>query len=375
MSTNDDTAAERTQTVSIIVPVYNAAPYLDQALASAEAQRHRAIEIVCVNDGSTDGSPAILRNHAARDPRIRVIDQENRGYGAAMNAGIAAAGGDWIAILEPDDWIEPDMLGDLLSRARELSRPGRPVDIAKSPYWIVRDPDTPRQQKLPCSYKGRVRPRRQPFLAADAPQLLGHHPSIWSAIYRAEFLREHGIRFREIPGAGWADNPFLVETLCQARAICYVDRAFYCYREETPEKAAALSKRTPMMPLDRWEDMADVLDRLKVADPAIWREQTYRAFTYQRLARGGAPFDACAPEVRAGIERMFSRIDPRLAFSDPRVPPEDKRLFARIRGIDLPRGAASSMPYRAYLLREGAYNMVNRGPRATLRMLARFLKK
>lgn len=362
--------APSTQTVSVIVPVYNAERYLDQALRSLEGQTHRELQIICVNDGSTDGSPAILRGHAAADPRIEVVDQANAGYGAAMNAGLARARGSWVAILEPDDWLDAGAFADMLACAQRHQAAG-PVDIVKTPYWVVRDPDTPRQQMLPCSYARRVRPRRQPFAIAEAPELIAHHPSIWSAIYRTAFLREAGIRFEEIPGAGWADNPFMIETLCRARAICYLPRAYYRYREETSEKAAALSRRSPLLPLERWHDMADVLDRLGEREPVIWREMVYRGFTYLGISLGGRTWDEAPAEVRREASRMFHRMDPALVWGDARVTVADKELFARVRGIEAPR--LSPWPYRWRLVREALYSAASRGPRATLRMVARYL--
>ena len=138
--------------VSVVVPIYNTERYLDQALSSLEEQSYPYLEILCVNDGSTDGSPAIMRAHAARDPRVRVIDKPNGGYGSAVNRGIDEAAGDWLAILEPDDWIERGMFADLLALVDAC---GQQVDVAESAYWRVfeRAGET---LKVPCAYKGRI---------------------------------------------------------------------------------------------------------------------------------------------------------------------------------------------------------------------------
>ncbi len=358
------------QVVSVILPIYNAGRYLDQALKSVEAQTYGAMEIICVNDGSTDDSPTIIRAHADRDARIRVINQPNRGYGAAMNRGIAEATGTWIAILEPDDWIESNAYTEMIACARNFERSGAPIDVIKTPYWVIRNPDTPDEVKLNCSYRHRVRPQRQPFQIHDAPHLLGHHPSIWSALYRRSFLDDCNIRFREIPGAGWADNPFLVETLCQARGIVYLDKPFYCYREETPEKEIALSKRSPLLPFERWQDMADVLDRLHVTDPVVWTQQITRGFTYMGgiIQNTGLEY---RPELQAAVHRMFDRMDPNLVFKNPRVTPAAKRLFAEYRGIEHP--SLGRLSHLRYLATEALYNIRNKGPRQTLRMIAKFV--
>ena len=93
--------------VSVIIPVYNAEKYLRECLDSVVNQTLREIEIICVDDGSTDSSPAVLAEYAARDPRVRVLTQENAGVGPARNAGIRAARGEFVAFLDPDDLL-PD---------------------------------------------------------------------------------------------------------------------------------------------------------------------------------------------------------------------------------------------------------------------------
>ena len=94
--------------VSIIVPVYNAEPYLPECLDSILSQTLRDIEIICVNDGSTDGSLAVLEAYRARDARIRVVCLSNRGVSVARNTGGALARGNTLMFVDADDWVEPD---------------------------------------------------------------------------------------------------------------------------------------------------------------------------------------------------------------------------------------------------------------------------
>ncbi|MEG0504949.1 MAG: glycosyltransferase [Raoultibacter sp.] len=208
--------------ISVIVPIFNADDYLQQCLDSIENQTYRNLEIICLNDGSTDDSLNIMQTHAVSDSRIKIVDKQNQGYGATCNRGVDEARGSWISIIEPDDWIELNMYATMVSTVESLSKT---LDVIKTPYWRIWMPDTPEQRKLNCSYRNRIKPPAQPFTIKDAAHLLTHHPSIWSAIYRTDFLKQYNIRFKEIPGAGWADNPFLVETLCQAKAIAYVGSA------------------------------------------------------------------------------------------------------------------------------------------------------
>lgn len=361
------TAAQAAPLVSVIVPTYNTEKFLDQALSSIEAQTLPDFEIICLNDGSTDGSLAIMQEHAARDPRIHIIDKQNEGYGASCNRGLEEARGEYIAIVEPDDWIEPEMFAHMLKYAQGFDET---IDIIKTPYWRINCPDTPRQRILNCSYRGRINPPKQPFVIGDAAHLLEHHPSIWSALYRREFLLEHDIRFKRIPGAGWADNPFLVETLCQAKTIVYLDEPFYCYREETEEKSRSFHQKTPLLPLERWSDMMDVLDRLNVRDERILRAHYSRGFTYLGGILQYAGMEA--PGVKEAATAMFRRMDERLVMSDPQISPANKALFRELR--DLPPCRVSPLPYLASLVHEGLYSMKNTGLKNTFGSVGSYFK-
>ena len=361
------TAAQAAPLVSVIVPTYNTEKFLDQALSSIEAQTLPDFEIICLNDGSTDGSLAIMQEHAARDPRIHIIDKQNEGYGASCNRGLEEARGEYIAIVEPDDWIEPEMFAHMLKYAQGFDET---IDIIKTPYWRINCPDTPRQRILNCSYRGRINPPKQPFVIGDAAHLLEHHPSIWSALYRREFLLEHGIRFKRIPGAGWADNPFLVETLCQAKTIVYLDEPFYCYREETAEKSRSLHQKTPLLPLERWSDMMDVLDRLHVQDERILRAHYSRGFTYLGGILQYAGMDA--PGVKEAATSMFRRMKESIVMTDPQLSPGNKALYRKF--VGLPPQHVSPFPYLGSLVHEGAYSVKNTGVKNTFYSVMSYFK-
>ena len=99
--------------VSIIVPTYNVENYLRECMDSIVGQTLKDIEIICINDGSTDGSLEILKNYAAKDPRIIIVDKKNEGYGVGMNIGLERASGEYIGIVEPDDFVPDNMYEDL----------------------------------------------------------------------------------------------------------------------------------------------------------------------------------------------------------------------------------------------------------------------
>ena len=102
--------------ISIVIPVYNTGKYLRRGLDSLLAQTCGDWEAVCIDDGSTDGSAAVLEEYAARDARFRVLRQENSGVSAARNRGIQEARGEWVTFLDADDWFSPELVGGATGR-------------------------------------------------------------------------------------------------------------------------------------------------------------------------------------------------------------------------------------------------------------------
>lgn len=353
--------------ISVIVPIFNAAPYLEQCLDSILCQNQPGMEVICLNDGSTDDSLSIMQAYANANGKVRVIDKPNEGYGATCNRGIAEARGRWISIIEPDDWIRPGMYSAMLAYAGRFNEE---PDIVKTPYLRVIDPDTPQQTIINCSYRGRV-PGNRLFRIQEGIHLIQHHPSIWSALYRKDFLDANDIRFKPIPGAGWADNPFLMETMLKAERIAYLDKPFYCYREETEEKSRAVAVNNTMLPFDRWHDMMDIIEELGVTDEVILRAHYRRGFIY---LSGVYSFVSLEDErLSCAIRDMFGRMDPALVLNDPEIPPFDRKLFAKTMGIG--DAKISGLGFAGFMLGRGLYFMANTGLPYTARMVKGVLKR
>ncbi len=212
--------------LSVVIPVYGVETYLRQCVDSvlAACQGIRS-EVILIDDGGKDGCPAICdayeRDAARRGGTcgVRVVHKANGGYGSAVNAGLDRAEGEWISIVEPDDWVEEGIYRTLLAGA------GGDADIVKGDFqYVLPSGEVQRAGRLHGI------PPATPFKISDFPALLSGHPSIWSAIYRREFLNGFGIRMKEVPGAGWVDNPFFVQTACLARGIIARYEVVYNYR-------------------------------------------------------------------------------------------------------------------------------------------------
>lgn len=214
--------------VSIIVPVYNVAQYLRECLDSIVNQTLREIEIICVNDGSTDASLAILEEYAAFDDRIKVISKQNSGYGHTMNVGIDVANGEYIGIVEPDDYVKLDMYEALYLIAKKEN-----LDIVKADFYRFTGSDD--NLKLEYNhlskngdYYGKV------LNPKDNIEIFRFIMNTWSGIYKRAFLNQYHIRHNETPGASFQDNGFWFQSFCRAERIYFVNQPFYMNRRDNP---------------------------------------------------------------------------------------------------------------------------------------------
>lgn len=356
--------------VSVIVPTYNMERYLRAAVESALASGTEArIEVICVNDGSKDSSLSIMRDLAARDDRVIVIDKPNGGYGQSVNVGLDAAKGTYVAILEPDDWVEPGMYDEMFLLAEQTrERMAYLPDIVKSSYWRIIDSGTDNEHRLRCSYYMRMPDRLAPFQLADEPHLVMHHPSIWSALYRRQFLEDADIRMREVPGAGWVDNPWLYETLCQADSIIYTNEAWYCYREDLAGSSS--TGDVMLLSVERWNDMMDVLDRLGIDDDGIRSALHVTGFRYlQDILR----HDGLAnPVVASAVDGMLRRMDLRLVEELGNVSPSLLAMPFEAQGQPVPNLPARR--YHSALAREFVRTVRVDGPKQALERMVMKLR-
>ena len=180
--------------ISIIVPVYNVENYVGQCLESLVRQTMSELEIICINDGSTDSSLSILKEYASKDRRIRLIDKKNEGYGKTMNRGLSEARAPYIGIVESDDFVKPDMFEKLYEAMRE-----QPVDLIKCNFYrytVAGGENIPYSREYPEDIYGKI------IEPLDYPAVYSANSSIWAALYQKQFLDDHYIRFNETPGGG-----------------------------------------------------------------------------------------------------------------------------------------------------------------------------
>ncbi len=189
--------------VSIVVPIYNVERYLHRCLDSLLSQSLREIEIIAVNDGSTDNSLEILKEYTEKDKRIVLIDKENGGVFSARNEGLLATKGQYIGFVDPDDWIDKEMYEQMYETAIQEK-----ADIVMCTY--IREFGTHSKEKkfnMPekvCYQNDKVKQEVMRRLVGPMkeeianPELLDAWGTVWSKLYRADMIKENKITFIDL---------------------------------------------------------------------------------------------------------------------------------------------------------------------------------
>ena len=222
---------EKTYAVSIIVPIYNVEDYLEECMDSIIEQSLKNIEIICIDDGSTDQSGLIIEKYARMDSRIKVYHNSNVGYGRTMNFGLSKSTGEFIGIVEPDDYISSDMFEKLYIAAKKNS-----VVFVKSNFKrFYGEKENRIFEEVLFSenkdYYNRV------IIPREEPKVLFGTMNIWTGIYNREFLEKNSIRFNETPGASFQDNGFWFQTMTLAEKIYILDEFLYMNRRDNPNSS------------------------------------------------------------------------------------------------------------------------------------------
>lgn len=249
--------------ISIIVPIYNVEDYLGRCLKSLLEQTFHNIEIITVNDGSTDTSLSILMEYAHKDGRIKIIDQPNEGVSAARNAGIKAANGNFIGFVDPDDWVDKEMYESLLSAATDNS-----ADVVMCSY--VREFGTHSKEKdfnvperlvyVNDDVKLKIMRRLVGPINEEMrnPELLDSWGTVWSKLYRADLLKDNEIRFTNLSTIGTnEDSLFNIQALYYVRRFIFLNKPFYHYWRSN--NASVTSGYKPNL-MEQWFNLYEIIE-------------------------------------------------------------------------------------------------------------------
>lgn len=248
--------------VSVIIPVYNVERYLGECLDSILGQTLKDIEVICVNDGSVDSSLEILNSYASRDPRIKVFSQPNSGAGAARNAGLDRATGEWLFFGDPDDWCSKSLLGSMVGRGECLN-----ADVVISGHVpvcaeteIMGEPCMPHQRW----------PTGEVFAGSDVSRSLFNisRHTIWDKLFRRSHVVGNRIRFQETKR--FNDMLFCDLSLACARRLVLLREAGYCHRVGRQGGLQRTKRETPYLIVDVYRRYREELDARNLM-PVYWK--------------------------------------------------------------------------------------------------------
>lgn len=258
--------------LSVVVPVYNVDSYLEEMLLSVRRQTYRKIEIVAVDDGSTDGSSEILRRIARREPRLRVVTKVNAGLGAARNTGLRVAKGEYITFIDSDDTVDRHAFKytvETLDKTRS--------DFAVAPYRrLIRDQE---RAAGPWIYQAHEVERRATNLSAF-PQIQVNAVA-WSKVYRTRFLEESKIEFPV--GMLYEDQPVSTRAYAAAHAFDVLTHPAVNWRvrdDRSSISQSALSVRNTTDHLNAARSSLETLSAAGLKEPRLERLRQLLANDY-----------------------------------------------------------------------------------------------
>ena len=217
--------------VSIIVPVYNCAQFLNRCMDSLVNQTLKDIEIICINDGSTDNSPEILQEYAAKDSRIKIINKENGGLSSARNRGLAAAQGEYLGFVDSDDWVDLDFFEKLYNAAKKYD-----TDIATG--GIIRLHKYNQKYHLKFDKETVTSDFREKLVLCDLPD----KSYVWNKIYKREMFVKCNLKFEE--GRYYEDIVFSPQSLYYLKTMVTVPDTYYYYWRHSKSIVRLKTKKT-----------------------------------------------------------------------------------------------------------------------------------
>lgn len=228
--------------VSILIPCYNTENYIEQCINSVINQTLNQIEIICINDGSTDTTLSVLKKYKSIDPRIKIINKKNTGYGDSMNQALDSANGEYVGIVESDDFVEPEMFQTLYEIACQ-----KDVQIARCCYY---------------EYKNGIDiPVINDFIRKNIvlnpnieTSVFWQAPAIWASIYKREWLNINKIRFLTTPGASYQDTSFAFKAYAYCNRFIMIPNAYLHYRIDNQNNSVS-SKNKIYCVCDEWNEI------------------------------------------------------------------------------------------------------------------------
>lgn len=285
--------------VSVIIPVYNVEKYLAKCLDSVIAQTFRDIEIICVNDGSTDNSLQILTEYSNKDERIKIITKPNGGLFSARHVGMVSAIGEYILFVDSDDWIEKTLIEKTLDKICETN-----VDVVVYGSYTVKEDKIANGMysvnKIPDKFKEKVL-----TLKDYEDNLFRFPPTAWCKLYRKKFIDDNNIKFQEIKDG--EDQLFYLHTFLCAKSIYVLNENLYYYIKNRAGAITSDSKKTSVSPILNFYASEELLNKLNLTDKYI--NQIINKYFSKTLSWYGKCGDDFKAEYYNKLQEMKKYID------------------------------------------------------------------
>lgn len=217
--------------VSIVIPIFNVEKFLEQCVTSIMKQTLQEIEIICVNDGSSDNSLNILNELASKDSRIIIINKVNSGYGDTVNIGMKAASGEYVGIIESDDFIDEQCFESLYLCATKYN-----ADVVKANFYLYWGKNNEKKYLNTLDIDKIFTDKNK---AID--KILLAWPSVWSAIYRRTWLEVNEIEFLPTPGASYQDISFTFKIAILSGNTVLMPEAHLYYRQDNSASSVKIT--------------------------------------------------------------------------------------------------------------------------------------
>src|SRR4051812_11117003 len=273
--------------ISVVVPIYNVEPYLEECLESIARQTYRDLEVVMVDDGSKDDSPAIAERFASRDERFRLLTQPNGGLGSARNTGIREAGGELLAFVDSDDYLAPNAYQLLVEALDETGSDFATGNVLRLQSRAVRQVHF---------LAGAFSKTRLKTHVSEYPPLIADRTA-WNKLFRRDFWDRQGRTFPE--GVLNEDIPVILPAHFAARSVDVISDPIYYWRIRDGEELSITQRRLePKALRDRLAAMDQVVDWIDEQRKRKWKLWYYQGIVADDLGFYLNPLAAADEQYR-----------------------------------------------------------------------------
>ena len=283
--------------ISVVIPSLNARNYIRECIESVLEQTLEEIEVLCVDAGSTDGTLDILEGYASLDKRIKIIHSDKKSYGYQMNLGIKAAKGEYLAIVETDDFIIPNTYQQLYKVAKDND-----VEVLRADFHIFIGEKGKyklglRKSIANSDYYNKILDPSKDIAVCNCRNVP------WSGLYKLAFLKEKNILLNETPGAAYQDNGLWFQCFTQSHRIYFFNKSFYRLRRDNPE-SSVYSKSKVFCMCEEYDFIRKNLEALDMDD--VLKEKFVCMCAYKRFINYSWRLKVIAEEFRLAYLKRFA---------------------------------------------------------------------